>query len=169
LQHFFGQIRVPPGAGLDFRLAEAAGASPSNVAVQPQGGHYHLSKASKRRDQMKISQAFRFEAAHHLPQVPLSHRCHRMHGHSYRVEVQLQGPVDQRTGFVADFFDVEAAFGPLLNTLDHHCLNDVAGLENPTAENIAIWIWDRIKPALPALSEVRVYETADCWAEYNGG
>jgi 6-pyruvoyltetrahydropterin/6-carboxytetrahydropterin synthase len=91
-----------------------------------------------------------------------------MHGHSYRVELRLQGTVDPCTGFVADFFDVEAAFGPLLDALDHRCLNDVAGLENPTAENIAIWIWDRIKPALPALSEVRVYETADCWAEYDG-
>jgi 6-pyruvoyltetrahydropterin/6-carboxytetrahydropterin synthase len=91
-----------------------------------------------------------------------------MHGHSYRVELRLQGAVDPRTGFVADFFDVEAAFGPLLDALDHRCLNDVAGLENPTAENIAIWIWDRIKPVLPALSEVRVYETADCWAEYDG-
>jgi 6-pyruvoyltetrahydropterin/6-carboxytetrahydropterin synthase len=117
---------------------------------------------------MKISQAFRFEAAHHLPQVPETHRCRRLHGHSYRVELQLQGPVDPKTGFVVDFFEVEAAFAPLLARLDHYCLNDVAGLENPTAENIAIWIWDRIKPALSSLSHVRVYETVDCWAEYDG-
>jgi 6-pyruvoyltetrahydropterin/6-carboxytetrahydropterin synthase len=117
---------------------------------------------------MKISQAFRFEAAHRLPNVPPTHRCHRMHGHSYRIEIVLNGPVDPHTGFVVDFFDMEEAFGPLLRTLDHHCLNDVPGLENPTAENIALWIWERTKPRLPQLSSVRVYETPDCWAEYNG-
>ena len=117
---------------------------------------------------MKITQAFTFEAAHRLPKVPESHRCHRMHGHSYRVELVLEGPVDPETGFVVDFFDVEAAFGPLLLRLDHYCLNEVEGLENPTAENIAVWIWTRSKPLLPLLSLVRVFETADCWAEYEG-
>ncbi|KIZ47509.1 MULTISPECIES: 6-carboxytetrahydropterin synthase QueD [Rhodopseudomonas] len=118
---------------------------------------------------MKITQAFSFEAAHRLPHVPQTHRCHRMHGHSYRVELQLQGPVDPKTGFVVDFFDIEAAFGPLLARLDHYCLNEVEGLDNPTAENIAIWIWDRVKPTLPELSCVRVFETVDCWAEHDGG
>ena len=117
---------------------------------------------------MKITQAFTFEAAHRLPHVPLTHRCHRMHGHSYRIELRLEGPVDAITGFVVDFFDVEAAFKPLLLQLDHYCLNDVEGLENPTAENIAIWIWNRIKPAVPQTSAVVVYETPDCWAEYEG-
>ncbi|PYF02519.1 6-pyruvoyltetrahydropterin/6-carboxytetrahydropterin synthase [Rhodopseudomonas faecalis] len=117
---------------------------------------------------MKITQAFRFEAAHRLPNVPPTHRCHRMHGHSYRVELQLQGDVDATTGFVVDFFEIEAAFGGLLAQLDHHCLNDIEGLENPTAENIAIWIWQRTKPALPQLAQVRVFETPDCWAEYDG-
>jgi 6-pyruvoyltetrahydropterin/6-carboxytetrahydropterin synthase len=117
---------------------------------------------------MKISQAFRFEAAHRLPNVPEMHRCHRLHGHSYRVELVLSGPIDPRTGFVVDFFEVEAAFAPLLETLDHHCLNEVQGLENPTAEHIAIWIWQRVKAKLPQLAAVKVYETADCWAEYDG-
>jgi 6-pyruvoyltetrahydropterin/6-carboxytetrahydropterin synthase len=117
---------------------------------------------------MKITQAFRFEAAHRLPNVPPTHRCHRMHGHSYRVELQLSGAVDPKTGFVLDFFDIEAAFGPLLARLDHHCLNEIEGLENPTAENIAGWIWQRTKPALAELSNVRVYETPDCWADYDG-
>jgi 6-pyruvoyltetrahydropterin/6-carboxytetrahydropterin synthase len=90
-----------------------------------------------------------------------------MHGHSYRVELQVEGPVDRRSGFVVDFFDIEEVFGPLLDQLDHRCLNDVDGLENPTAENIAMWIWDRTKPKLPQLFSVRVYETTDCWAEYN--
>lgn len=117
---------------------------------------------------MKITQAFRFEAAHRLPKVPETHRCHRMHGHSYRIELELEGAVDPATGFVVDFFDIEAAFGPLLKRLDHHCLNDIEGLENPTAENIAVWIWDRTRPALAQLAQVRVFETQDCWATYNG-
>ncbi|MFT4099237.1 MAG: 6-carboxytetrahydropterin synthase QueD [Rhodoblastus sp.] len=117
---------------------------------------------------MKITQAFTFEAAHRLPNVPPTHRCHRMHGHSYRIELTLEGPVDPHTGFVADFFDIEAAFAPLLAQLDHHCLNDIEGLDNPTAENIAVWVWDRIRPALPLTHAIRVYETRDCWAEYAG-
>ena len=102
-----------------------------------------------RRNPMKITQAFSFEAAHRLPNVPKTHRCHCMHGHSYRVEICLTGAVDPHTGFVIDFFDVEAAFNPLLNRLDHHCLNEVEGLENPTAENIAVWIWDRVQTLAP--------------------
>ncbi|BAT60047.1 6-carboxy-5,6,7,8-tetrahydropterin synthase [Variibacter gotjawalensis] len=118
---------------------------------------------------MKISQAFRFEAAHRLPNVPATHRCHRMHGHSYRIEIQLEGATDPHTGFVVDFFDIEAVVGPLIAEIDHQCLNEIGGLENPTAENIAVWIWQRTKPSLAQLSAVRVYETPDCWAEYDGG
>lgn len=117
---------------------------------------------------MKISQAFHFEAAHILPGVAPGHRCRQLHGHSYRVELRLEGPVDPKTGFVADFLAIEAAFRPLLERLDHHYLNDVEGLENPSAENIAIWIFDRIKTALPRLASVIVFETPDCWAEYDG-
>lgn len=90
-----------------------------------------------------------------------------MHGHSYRVEVVLNGAVDPHTGFVMDFFNMEEAFGLLIKKLDHHCLNEVPGLENPTAENIAIWIWDHAKPRLAQLWSVRVYETTDSWAEYD--
>ena len=117
---------------------------------------------------MKITQAFHFEAAHMLPRVPETHRCRRLHGHSYRVELELEGPVDPETGFVVDFFDIEAAFGPLLERLDHHYLNEIEGLENPTAELIAIWIFERVRPLLSALARVTVFETPDCWAEYSG-
>lgn len=117
---------------------------------------------------MRITQAFTFEAAHRLPRVPATHKCSRMHGHSYRVELRLEGPVDLETGFVVDFFDIERAFAPLLARLDHHTLNDVEGLENPTAEIIATWIWDRTKPTLPQLNSVVVFETPTCWAEYDG-
>lgn len=117
---------------------------------------------------MKVTQAFTFEAAHRLPNVPATHRCHRMHGHSYRMEVTVAGAVDPATGFVVDFFDIEAVLAPALKQLDHSCLNDIAGLENPTAENIALWTWRKIIPALSALASVRIYETPDCWAEYDG-
>jgi 6-pyruvoyltetrahydropterin/6-carboxytetrahydropterin synthase len=117
---------------------------------------------------VKISQAFRFEAAHVLPNVAEDHRCRRLHGHSYRVELRLEGPVDPVTGFVADFLAIEAAFKPLLERLDHRFLNDIEGLENPTAENIAVWIWERTKTALPQLARVIVFETQDCFAEYDG-
>lgn len=117
---------------------------------------------------MKIVQAFTFEAAHFLPRVSENHRCRRLHGHSYRVELALEGPVDPETGFVVDFFDLERAFGPVLARLDHHCLNEIEGLENPTAEHIAVWIYDRVKPVLPLLAVVSVFETPMCWAEYRG-
>jgi 6-pyruvoyltetrahydropterin/6-carboxytetrahydropterin synthase len=113
-----------------------------------------------------ITQAFTFEAAHHLPHVPETHRCRRLHGHSYRVELTLEGAVDPQTGFVIDFFDVEAAFAPVLARLDHYLLNDIEGLENPTAENIALWIFRKVSPELPNLVRVKVFETPMCWAEY---
>jgi 6-pyruvoyltetrahydropterin/6-carboxytetrahydropterin synthase len=87
---------------------------------------------------------------------------------NYAGELQLEGAVDPESGFLVDFFDIEAAFGALLKKLDHYCLNEITGLENPTAENIAIWIWDRVKVSLPSLAAVRVFETPDCWAEYDG-
>lgn len=117
---------------------------------------------------MKIVQAFTFEAAHRLPNVPTTHRCYRMHGHSYRVELHLEGAVDPHTGFVVDFFDIESVFAPLLAQLDHHCLNEIDGLANPTAEHIAIWIFDRVKPLLAPLATVAVFETPNSRAEYTG-
>ncbi|WP_044155653.1 6-pyruvoyl trahydropterin synthase family protein, partial [Escherichia coli] len=84
--------------------------------------------------------------------MPGPHRCHGMPGHSYRVELTVAGPVDPRTGWVVAFFDMEAIFAPVLLRLDHYCLNEVEGLENPTAENIAAWIWHRTKDGLPGLS-----------------
>ncbi|CAL9917914.1 6-carboxy-5,6,7,8-tetrahydropterin synthase [Candidatus Liberibacter solanacearum] len=117
---------------------------------------------------MKITQAFTFEAAHKLPYVPKTHKCYRMHGHSYRVELVMEGDVDPKTGFVDDFFNIEKYFAPLLEKLDHHCLNEVEDLDNPTAENIAIWIWKRLFNSLPILSSVRVYETPMSWVEYQG-
>jgi len=116
---------------------------------------------------MRVTQAFTFEAAHFLTGVSETHRCSRLHGHSYRVEMTFEGPVDPTTGFVADFFDIEQQFAPILDQLDHHTLNNVAGLENPTAEHIAAWVFGRWVDVSkrPYLMNVRVYETPMCWAD----
>lgn len=109
--------------------------------------------------QMEITKEFEFEAAHRLPGVPSGHQCGRMHGHTYRVAVHLRGEVDEATGWVTDFADISRVAKPLLAELDHHCLNDVAGLENPTSENLARWFAERLKGALPGLTAIRVAET----------
>lgn len=118
---------------------------------------------------MEIFKAFTLESAHRLPNVPAGHKCARVHGHSFRVEVHVSGPVDERLGWVMDFADVKAVFDPLYRQLDHHYLNDVPGLENPTSENLARWIWQKLKPALPQLSAVVVHETCTSGARYTGG
>jgi 6-pyruvoyltetrahydropterin/6-carboxytetrahydropterin synthase len=115
---------------------------------------------------MEVFCEFRFEAAHFLPRVPAGHKCARLHGHSYRVEVRVEGPVDDHFGWVVDFAVVKEAFAPLLAQLDHYLLNDVSGLENPTCENLARWIWAGL-PALP-LSAVVVRETATSGCIYRG-
>ena len=98
---------------------------------------------------MDIFKVFTLEAAHRLPHVPAGHKCARLHGHSFRVEIHVSGPVDPHSGWVMDFADIKAAFQPLYDQLDHHYLNEVDGLDNPTSERLAAWIWERLKPALP--------------------
>jgi len=117
---------------------------------------------------VEIFKSFTLESAHRLPNVPAGHKCARVHGHSFRVELHVSGPVDEHLGWVMDFADVKAAFDPLYRQLDHHYLNDVAGLENPTSENLAKWIWQQLKPSLPQLSAVVVHETCTSGARYTG-
>lgn len=117
---------------------------------------------------MDIYKVFSIEAAHHLPNVPADHKCRRLHGHSFQVEIRVRGPVDAQAGWVLDFADITRAFDPLYRQLDHHYLNEVAGLENPTSENLARWIWQRLKPSLPLLSEVAVRETCTAGCVYRG-
>ncbi len=117
---------------------------------------------------MDLFKTFQIEAAHRLPAVPAGHKCSRMHGHSFRIEVHVSGPVDPQLGWVMDFADIKRAFGPIFDALDHHCLNDIAGLENPTSENLAIWIWARLKPDLPQLSRILVHETCTSGCSYAG-
>lgn len=116
---------------------------------------------------MEIFKEFTFEAAHRLPHVPEGHKCGRLHGHSYRVEVHVTGPVQDEAGWVLDFGDVKAAFAPFLSQLDHHYLNEVPGLANPTSENVATWIWERLTGTLP-LSAVVVRETCTSGCIYRG-
>ena len=118
---------------------------------------------------MEIYKAFSIEAAHRLPNLPEDHKCYRLHGHSYKIEVHVTGEVDQKTGWIMDFADISAAFKPLFERLDHHYLNEIEGLENPTSENLARWIWRQLKPALPLLSSVVVKETCTAGCVYEGG
>ena len=115
-----------------------------------------------------LNKTFGFEAAHWLPRFPESHKCRRMHGHSYRVDVVVEGEVDPTEGCLIDFGLIAKAFDPLLAALDHYVLNDVTGLENPTAEVLAKWVYDRLKPSLPLLARVRIHETCTSSAEYAG-
>jgi 6-pyruvoyltetrahydropterin/6-carboxytetrahydropterin synthase len=117
---------------------------------------------------MEIFKEFSIESAHWLPNVPEGHKCRRLHGHSFRIEVYAEGSVDARLGWVMDFADLKTGFRDIEDQLDHRCLNEVKGLENPTSENLARWIWDRLKPALPALSKVVVRETCTSGCVYRG-
>ena len=117
---------------------------------------------------MEIWKEFRIEAAHLLPHVEEGHKCGRLHGHSFQVTVHVRGPVDADSGWVQDFADIKKAFKPLYDQLDHHYLNEVAGLENPTSEQLARWIWDRLQPGLPMLSKVVTEETCTSGCIYTG-
>lgn len=117
---------------------------------------------------MEIYKEFNIEAAHRLPNLPPEHKCSRLHGHSFHVRICVEGEVDQTTGWVMDFADIKAVFKPIYEQLDHHYLNEIDGLENPTSENLAKWIWDRLKPDLPLLSKVIVKETCTSGCVYTG-
>jgi 6-pyruvoyltetrahydropterin/6-carboxytetrahydropterin synthase len=116
---------------------------------------------------MEIFREFTFEAAHRLTHVPDGHKCARLHGHSYRVEIHVDGPVGKASGWVMDFQEIKDAFAPLHDLLDHRYLNEVAGLGNPTSENLARWIWVRLAGVLP-LSQVTIRETCTSGCVYRG-
>lgn len=117
---------------------------------------------------VELSKDFRFEAAHYLPNVPEGHKCRRLHGHSFRGEVIVRGAIDPKTGWLIDFADLRRAVSPVIETLDHYLLNEIAGLENPTSENVAIWVWNAIKPNLPILVRVTIEETCTSRCSYDG-
>ena len=117
---------------------------------------------------MEIYKEFHFEAAHRLPNVPEEHKCARLHGHSFHVRLEAKGDAPEPSGWVMDFAALKASFKPLYEQLDHHYLTDIAGLENPTSENIARWIWKKLKPLVPLLSAVEIRETCTSGCIYRG-
>jgi len=117
---------------------------------------------------VEIFKTFTLESAHRLPNVPPGHKCARVHGHSFRVELHVSGPLDPQLGWVMDFAEIKQAFEPLFQRLDHRYLNDVPGLENPTSEVLARYIWRELQPSLPQLSRVVVHETCTSGASFAG-
>jgi len=115
-----------------------------------------------------IYKQFSFDAAHRLPHVSIGHKCQRLHGHTYHLTVYVSGEVDPQQGWVMDFGDIKQQVKPIIDQLDHYYLNEIKGLENPTAENIACWIWERLKPTLPLLSQIEIKETCTAGCVYRG-
>ena len=112
------------------------------------------------RMRTRLERSYRFEAAHFLPKVPPGHKCARMHGHSYQIEVSIEGEVDPERGWLMDFADIDERAAPLVRQLDHQVLNEIDGLANPTSELLAVWWWERLQPVLPHLVEIVVSETS---------
>ena len=117
---------------------------------------------------VRLTREFTFEAAHLLPRAPEGHKCRRLHGHSFRVEVTVAGDVDPVTGWLVDYGVIQGLVDPIRRELDHHYLNEIQGLENPTSEHLAAWIWKRLKPGLPSLARLVVHETCEARCEYEG-
>lgn len=118
--------------------------------------------------EVELCREYRFEAAHQLPKVPAGHRCARLHGHSYKIEIFISGPTDEESGWLIDFYDLDHAVQPIVEALDHRLLNELPGLQNPTCERLCGWIWQRLAPALPQLSAITVWETLDSRCTYRG-
>jgi len=116
----------------------------------------------------RLERLYRFEAAHFLPKVPTGHKCARMHGHSYQIQLAIEGEIDAELGWVMDFSAIDVHAQPLVKLLDHQVLNEVGGLVNPTRELLAVWWWDRLRPTLPQLVEVVVSETESSRCVYRG-
>jgi 6-pyruvoyltetrahydropterin/6-carboxytetrahydropterin synthase len=117
---------------------------------------------------MEIYKEFIFESAHRLPNVAEGHKCGRLHGHSFKGTIYIKGDVGEETGWIMDFGDIKKIFQPMYDQLDHNYLNDIPGLENPTSEVMAKWMWDRLKPDLPLLSKIVINETCTSGTVYQG-
>jgi 6-pyruvoyltetrahydropterin/6-carboxytetrahydropterin synthase len=117
---------------------------------------------------MLIYKEFTFDSAHKLPNVPDGHKCKNLHGHTYKLTVYLEGEIDEKLGWVMDFNELKQVMKPLINRMDHHYLNDLPGLENPTSEVLVRWIWNQVQPALPLLSKIELRETPTSGVIYEG-
>ena len=119
-------------------------------------------------DIVELVKDFRFEAAHYLPNVPAGHKCRRIHGHSFRGEISVRGPIDPTRGWVMDFADLKRVVDPIVDRLDHYLLNEIEGLDNPTSEVLAMWMWERLRPKLPLLYRITIEETCTTRCHYYG-
>lgn len=117
---------------------------------------------------MDIFRIYHLQCARRLPALDDTHPCSRLHGHSFRIELTLSGALDPERGWVMDFAEVDSAWHAIHATLDHRYLNDIVGLDNPTSENLAIWLWNSLRPALPLLSRISVMESHDSGCNYYG-
>lgn len=188
------ELQIPVNAGSVDMLDQLGQVSPGHrvwLRVNPGFGHGHSQKTNTGGENSKhgiwyrystavlsscreimmsttLFKDFTFEAAHRLPHVPEGHKCGRLHGHSFMVRLEITGEVDPHTGWIIDFAELKAAFKPTYERLDHHYLNDIPGLENPTSEVLAKWIWDQVKPVVPLLSAVMVKETCTAGCIYRG-
>jgi len=116
----------------------------------------------------RITKEFRFEAAHTLPSLPDSHKCRQMHGHSFKVEIHIEGEVDPEIGWIYDHKVISQAMNPLLEQLDHSYLNDLEGLESPTIEIMCAWFWRKLEKDLPGLCEITIFETPTARCSFFG-
>ncbi|HQY89897.1 MAG TPA: 6-carboxytetrahydropterin synthase QueD [Tepidisphaeraceae bacterium] len=117
---------------------------------------------------VRLSKTFHFEAAHFIPTFPDGHKCRRLHGHSFKFDVVVEGEVDPKLGYLIDYGEIRKIVAPIVEMLDHYHLNEIEGLSVPTSEMLALWLWNRIKPKLTLLSEIIVYETCTSSCVYRG-
>lgn len=117
---------------------------------------------------MRLFKEFAFEAAHRLPLVPENHKCFNLHGHSFKVKITIEGIVNE-LGWVMDFAEIKKICEPIIDELDHKYLNEIIGLDNPTSENIAVWIWQKLEDSLKGLYSIEVMETCNSGCIYQGG
>jgi 6-pyruvoyltetrahydropterin/6-carboxytetrahydropterin synthase len=133
---------------------------------------YLCTELKRRKMPVLITKKFRFESAHYLPMMPEGHKCRRMHGHSFRMEVNLLGDIDPESGILMDFGDLKAVVNPYVKMLDHWCINEVGEkkgdplLQNPSSENLAKWFFQTLKPILPQLYSIIIHETCTSRCEY---
>ncbi|MBK6519194.1 MAG: 6-carboxytetrahydropterin synthase [Polyangiaceae bacterium] len=116
----------------------------------------------------KLVHTVRFESARRLPKTPPTHPCHNVYGLAFYLDIHVVGRVDPATGWVFDFAEIERAMKPLYDRIDHHYLNDVEGLENPTSEVLVTWLWDHLQPKLPGLVKLVLRENDVSRVIYRG-